>query len=143
MLTPSSRIKHFESEGMKPLRIIISGTAGTGKLFLIQCLVLLLQQQVRVLAPTGLAAFNVQGHTLHALLDLPTKGDFKELEGNRLLRLQQHLAKVNYLIINEMSMVGRKTFGQLDKRLRQAAMLRKCLEVARAYSSETLGNSPL
>lgn len=81
---------------------------------------LLLQQQVRVLAPTGLAAFNVQGHTLHALLDLPTKGDFKELEGNRLLRLQQHLAKVNYLIIDEMSMVGRKTFGQLDKRLRQA-----------------------
>ncbi len=35
-------------------------------------------------APTGVAAFNVDGRTLHSLLGLPTKGDFKDLEGEHL-----------------------------------------------------------
>ena len=33
--------------------------------------------------------------------------------------MQQSLAEIQYLIIDEMSMVGRKTFGQIDKHLRQ------------------------
>ncbi len=62
-------------------------------------------------APTGVAAFNIYGHTLHSLLDLPTKGEFKDLEGNRLQQLQLRLTGVKYLIIDEMSTVGRKLFG--------------------------------
>ena len=50
---------------------------------------------------------------------MATKGDFKELEGQRLCDIQQSLAKVKYLIIEEMSMIGRKLFGQVDRRLRQ------------------------
>lgn len=69
--------------------------------------------------PTGVAAFNVDGHTLHSLLTLPTKGEFKDIEGEHLNRLQQLLARMEYLIIDEMSMVGRKMFGQVDRRLRQ------------------------
>ena len=34
--------------------------------------------------PTGVAAFNVNGHTLHSFLSRPTGGDFKDLEGERL-----------------------------------------------------------
>ena len=71
-------------------------------------------------APTGVAAFNVQGYTLHSLLRLPTKGEFKELEGNHLHELQQSFHGIRYLIIDEISMVGRKVFGQVDRRLRQA-----------------------
>ena len=71
-------------------------------------------------APTGVAAFNVQGYTLHSLLRLPTKGEFKELEGNRLHELQQSFHGIRYLIIDEISMVGRKVFGQVDRHLRQA-----------------------
>ena len=102
-----------------PLRMIVSGTAGTGKSYLIHCLRLLLGDKVRVAAPTGVAAFNIEGHTLHSLLSLPTKGEYKDLEGERLHHMQQSLAGMHYLIIDEMSMVGRKMFGQLDKRLRQ------------------------
>ena len=72
-----------------------------------------------VAAPTGVAAFNIEGHTLHSLLSLPTKGEYKDLEGERLHHMQQSLAGMHYLIIDEMSMVGRKMFGQVDKRLRQ------------------------
>ena len=111
--------QHFESDGSPPLRLIVSGTAGTGKSFLINCLRLLLNDKLRVAAPTGVAAFNVDGGTLHSLLSLPTKGEFKELEGERLHKFQQSLADMKYLIIDEMSMVGRKMFGQVDKRLRQ------------------------
>ena len=73
-----------------------------------------------VCAPTGVAAFNVDGYTLHSLLRLPVKGDFKQLEGNRLQTIQQFMTSIRYLIIDKMSTVGRKMFGQVDRRLRQA-----------------------
>ena len=111
--------QHAEAEAPPPLRMIVSGTAGTGKSYLIHCLRLLLNSRVRVAAPTGVAAFNIEGHTLHSLLSLPVKGEYKDLEGERLHKMQQSLANMEYLIIDEMSMVGRKTLGQVDKRLRQ------------------------
>ena len=111
--------QHMEAETPPPLRMIVSGTAGTGKSYIIHCLRLLLGDRVRVAAPTGVAAFNIEGHTLHSLLSLPTKGEYKDLEGERLHHMQQSLAEMQYLIIDEMSMVGRKTNGQIDKRLRQ------------------------
>ena len=112
--------QHHTANCPPPLRMIVSGTAGTGKLYLIHCLRLLLQHQVVVAAPTGVAAFNIDGHTLHSLLSLPTRGEFKDLKGERLTKLQQAFSEVKYLIIDEMSMVGRKTFGQVNRRLRQA-----------------------
>ena len=109
---------HFKMQDRAtPLRLIISGTAGTGKSYLIRCLKLLLAGELCVTAPTGVAAFNVDGYTLHSLL---IKGDFKQLEGNRLQTIQQFMTSIRYLIIDEMSMVGRKMFGQVDRRLRQA-----------------------
>ena len=72
------------------------------------------------MAPTGVAAFNVHGYTLHSLLHLPTRGEFKDLQGESLDDLQKSMNGVRYIIIDEMSMVGRKMFGQVDKRLRQA-----------------------
>ena len=112
---------HFKvQDRTTPLRLIISGTAGTGKSYLIRCLKFLLAGQLCVTAPTGVAAFNVDGYTLHSLLRLPVKGDFKQLEGNRLQTIQQFMTSIRYLIIDEMSMVGRKMFGQLDRRLCQA-----------------------
>ena len=86
---------------------------------MINCLRLLLNHRVRVAAPTGVAAFNIEGQTLHSLLSLPVKGDFKQLQGKRLHEMQQTLADMEYLIIDEMSMVGRKFLGQVDQRLRQ------------------------
>ena len=94
--------------------MIVSGTAGTGKSYLIHCLRLLLQDKVRVVAPTGVAAFNVDGNTLHSLLSLPTKGDFKDLQGETLNKIQQSLAGMEYQIIDEMF----EMFGQVDRPLR-------------------------
>ena len=112
--------QHNTTNSPPPLRMIVSGTAVTGKSYLIHCLRLLLQHEVVVAAPTCVAAFNIDGHTLHSLFSLPTRGEFKDLDGERLTKLQQAFSEVNYLIIDEMSMVERKTFVQVDRRLRQA-----------------------
>ena len=109
--------QHQSANSPPPLRMIVSSTAGTGKSYLIHCFRLLLQCKVLVAAPTGV---NIDGQTLHSLLSLPTRGEFKDLEGERLTKLQQAFSEVKYLIIDEMSMVGRKIFGQVDRRLRQA-----------------------
>ena len=46
--------------------------------------------------------------------------EYKDLNGERLHSLQQTFADVRHIIFNEMSMVGRKLFGQIDKCLQQA-----------------------
>ena len=87
--------EHAEAEAQPPLRMIVSGTAGTGKSYLIHCLRLLLNRRVRVTTPTGVAAFNIEGHTLHSLLTLPVKGEYKDLERERLHQMQQSLASMH------------------------------------------------
>ena len=74
--------QHYEGDDPEPLHIIINGTAGTGKSYLINCLRLLLGDSVKVAAPTGVASFIIEGRTLHSLLHLPVRGNFKEIEGN-------------------------------------------------------------
>ena len=91
---------HFESDNSAPLRLIVTGTAGTGKSYLIQCIRLLLGNTVKVAAPTGVASFIIEGTTLHSLLYLPTRGEFKQLEGDRLQQLQQALSTTRYIIID-------------------------------------------
>lgn len=78
--------------------MIVRGMASTGKTYLIRCLQLLMNSEVNVGAPTGIAAFIIDGTTLHTLLALPTKGEFKYLEGNRLHQLQELMAGVKYQI---------------------------------------------
>ena len=102
------------------LKMIVLGTAETGKSYLIWCLQKLLGDHVRVTAPTGVAAYNVHGHTLHSLLSIPVRGEFRDMEGQRLHTLQESFAGVRYIVLDEMSMVGRTLFGQMDRRLHQA-----------------------
>ena len=58
--------------------MVVSGTAGTGKLYLIHCLRLLFHDTVHVVAPTDVAAFNADGHTLQNLPTTETSKTSKE-----------------------------------------------------------------
>ena len=113
-------LMHIQAEDPDPLWIVVSGTSGTGKSFLIHSLKALLLDSFHVMAPMEVAAFNVGGFTLYSLLHLPTHGEFKALEGEQLQQLQQSFSGEDYLIIDEMSTLGRKLFGQVDQKLRQA-----------------------
>ena len=69
----------------------------------------------------GIAAFNVKGQRFHSLCQLPIKGK-KEgvLKGPALQRLQENLVNVQYIIIDEFSVLGQRMFGWIDRRCRQA-----------------------
>ena len=60
-----------EKEPFIPPRLTVRGAAGTGKSFIINTIVSYLRRMfddndvVHVLAPTGIAAFNVLGETIH------------------------------------------------------------------------------
>jgi ATP-dependent DNA helicase PIF1 len=111
-----------------PLRINIDGTAGTGKSFLISAISTELQNlasqenkpnPVMRLAPTGIAAFGINGMTVHSALSLPVKSSFTPLIPSTLAKFQQQWKYTKLLIIDEKSMIGRTMAGKMDSRLRQ------------------------
>ncbi|EDO35599.1 predicted protein, partial [Nematostella vectensis] len=69
-----------QADDYVPLRLVVSGTGGTGKSYMIKCMQRLVRQlfgkndAVQVVTPTGNAAFLVQGNTAHSFLSLPTGG---------------------------------------------------------------------
>ena len=113
---------HAEGHDAEPLRAIFSGTAGTGKSHLIHAVRSHLGDRCKVVAPTGVAAFNVSGTTVHHLFHLPVQKaiPFAPLSGASLRNLQEEHAGVFYYVIDEMSMIGCRTLGMIDERLRQA-----------------------
>ena len=106
----------------EPLRMIITGTAGTGKSFLINALAERLGEQCILTATTGIAGFSIEGITLHSALQLPVRNQKNtDLQGAALQRLQLTLEGKHYLIVDEFSMLGQRTLAWVDKRLRQAS----------------------
>ena len=112
----------------KALRLIVSGQGGTGKSRIIDYLNRTISQQlpeisipVVVAAPTGLAAFNIGGTTIHRLLSLPVEhgkpADYSRLQQEQLTLLKATLKNVKLLIVDEVSMVSSLTLLFIHMRL--------------------------
>ena len=107
-----------------PFVAMINGTAGSGKTYLIHALLQLLGDRATAVAPTGVAADNIGGQTYHSLLKLPMKDldnpdiftDGKQKSLNKLLR--ERTPKLEYILFDEMSMVGKRSLGHIDALLR-------------------------
>ena len=121
---------HFQHQLQPPLRLLITGRAGTGKSFLLNTIVDWLKlccpgisgrSPVIVAAPTGVAAKNINGFTLHSILKLPIQrgyeSDFEELSSPLLQKLQQFFRGIHTIIIDECSMVSSKMFNCIHSRL--------------------------
>ena len=65
------------SEPFHPLRLTVKGLAGSGKTVLINTVITVIREMfgvndsVQVCAPTGSAASNIRGSTIHNLLEVP------------------------------------------------------------------------
>ena len=72
---------------------------------------------VLLTAPTGVAAFNINGMTLHSalLLGCSKYAGFQPLSHDRLNTLRSKLSKLMLVIIDEVSMVGCNMFLQIHK----------------------------
>jgi len=98
--------------------IFITGRAGTGKSTLLNYLTENTSKQVAVCAPTGVAALNVQGTTIHSLFFLP----IGVIGTQRLTHSPQKrkvLQAIDTLVIDEVSMVNADVLDGIDRTLRE------------------------
>ena len=97
--------------------VLVTGKAGTGKSTLLALFVSRTRKKVAVLAPTGVAAVNVGGQTIHSFFHFRpdvTLGKIKKPWGEQ-KRLYEEL---DALVIDEASMVRADLFDCMDRSLR-------------------------
>lgn len=96
--------------------LFITGKAGTGKSTLLQLFRNTTRKKTVVLAPTGIAALNVKGQTIHSFFGFPPKmfdqSDIKKRRNRRLYK------NIEVLIIDEISMVRADLLDNIDYFLR-------------------------
>lgn len=111
------------------LRMILHGEGGTGKSRVLSCLTTLCKSWQRsralvLLAPTGIAAANIGGQTLHSATGLgswqPKAGSTKSGLGaskRKLDELIKKWASVRMVAIDESSMMDKELLNAVDRRL--------------------------
>ncbi len=99
-----------------PLNCFITGRAGTGKSTLLQLFRQTTRKKIAVLAPTGIAALNVQGQTIHSFFRFPprplTGRDIRKRRGRKLYQ------NLDAIVIDEISMVRADLLDGIDQFLR-------------------------
>ena len=97
--------------------VFVTGNAGTGKSTLIRYLRSVLNLRLAVVAPTGVAALNADGVTIHSLFHLPPR--IHEDEDIKLVYDRKLYQKMQLLIIDEVSMVRCDLMDSIDRFLRK------------------------
>jgi ATP-dependent DNA helicase PIF1 len=99
--------------------IFVTGRAGTGKSTLLNHLSWHTSKQVVICAPTGVAALNVGGQTIHSLFRLPI-GVIADHEIEQSRELRKLLGTLDTIVIDEVSMVNADLLDAVDRSMRQA-----------------------
>ncbi|XP_046974744.1 uncharacterized protein LOC124541014 [Vanessa cardui] len=118
-----------------PFYYFVSGGAGVGKSLLIKALYQYLMlifnrepgtnpDEIKILlcAFTGKAAFGIGGQTVHNAFCLPISqcgSTMPSLSAGTANTLASKLCKVKLIILDEISMLGSRTFNQINRRLQQ------------------------
>lgn len=109
--------------------LFLTGKAGTGKTTFLRSLHLRISKQIVVCAPTGVAALNAGGVTLHSLFQLSFLPHIPESErsnGQSSVQIKKFsksklslIRSIELLVIDEISMVRSDTLDAVDETLRQ------------------------
>jgi ATP-dependent DNA helicase PIF1 len=99
--------------------VFVTGRAGTGKSTLLNHLNWNTEKQLVISAPTGVAALNVGGQTIHSLFRLPI-GVIADHELDQPREVKKLLNTIDTLVIDEVSMVNADLMDAMDRSLRQA-----------------------
>ncbi len=96
--------------------IFLTGRAGSGKSTLLKRVLAAAGERAVVLAPTGIAAVNVGGQTIHSFFRFPPRmiepGDIRRLRTTRLIKA------VETLVVDEISMVRADMLDAIDRSLK-------------------------
>ena len=112
-----------------PFRATVVGCGGTGKSHIINTMIALVREitqrndTIKVAAPSGGAAYNVQGCTLHRLLSLSVdpKTLCNDLSEEKCSELAQRLENLLMLIVDERSMISSGMLAATERNLRHCA----------------------
>lgn len=103
--------------------IFITGKAGTGKSYLLKYFRENTSKKVLYTAPTGIAALNIEGVTLHTAFGWNNLLDEHEIKISN--NKKELFNSTDTIIIDEISMVRVDVFNQIDKILRYATGIDK------------------
>ena len=117
-------VKHSTQNKPDPLHMFLGGPGGTGKTRVINAVTEFFETcnqhyHFKLASYTGIAAKNISGTTLHAALNL---NQFKK-KGSKLKTLQELITRwdgVDYLFIDEVSMIGCHFLLQISQALTEA-----------------------
>jgi hypothetical protein len=105
-----------QKKNPKSLMMIIQGIVGTRKYYLISCIKASFNMHspygkilILLLAPIGVATFNIEVTTILATLKIPVK-NFQHLQAHTLAVFQEEMKHIRYVLIYEMSFIWPKIF---------------------------------
>lgn len=100
--------------------VFITGKAGTGKSTLLQYFRESTHKSIVVLAPTGVAALNVKGQTIHSFFRFPPHVTPETIQDQKpSQKLQDILHKIDAIVVDEVSMVRADLMDCIDLSLRR------------------------
>jgi energy-coupling factor transporter ATP-binding protein EcfA2 len=100
--------------------LLVLGRAGTGKSTLLRKLAKHSRKNIAIVAPTGIAAVNVGGETIHSFFKFKPGIMFEEASKNGQNTQNVMYEKLDLLIIDEISMVRADLLDSIDVFLRHA-----------------------
>ena len=116
-------------KNIKSFHIFLTGGAGVGKPHLIKTIYMSISNvliykgghpekpRILLLAPTGVAAINIDGTAIHTALGITVGSKLYPFNDRQRGILQNKLAEVKFIIIDEISMVSSVLFYQVHQRL--------------------------
>jgi len=102
--------------------VFLTGNAGTGKTTFLNLLRTQTAKRMVVLAPTGVAAINAKGQTIHSFFQLPFTPflpEYKKEKGQIKKDKINIFRTIDLLVIDEISMVRADLLDAIDDRLRE------------------------
>ena len=112
-------------EDYEPLRATVVGCGGCGKSLIINTIITIIRKltncngSVKVAAPSGSAAYNVGGCTLHKLLDINVQVPWKSLNEQKRSALNEKLTELLVLMLDERSMLNSQVVFGAEEHVRE------------------------
>ena len=126
-------LNSLRPKALKPIYLFLSGGGGCGKSFLIKTIYHTVTKTFRyaptnlerptvlLMAPTGVAAINIEGTTINSALAIPKNAGYKlpAMSDPKKTQMRLLLSEVKLLIIDEISMVSNVTLLHIHQRLQE------------------------
>ena len=123
----------LKPEKLEPINLFVTGGAGAGKSPLIKAIYQTAIETFRygtinperptvaLMAPTGVAAININGTTIHTALSIPKEsGDFApKMSDQTRTQLRLTLSELKLIIVDEISMVANTTLLHIHQRMKE------------------------